>query len=105
MFLEEGCWCFVVCQLIEIDYVFVQFGYNDEVLLKEQYMIEVVFVDNFWKFVGEMCEQGVMFVFFMFIVCCQFDDGGVLKDIYCVYVDLMRIVVFDCDVLFIDMDE
>ncbi|WP_049968058.1 GDSL-type esterase/lipase family protein [Haloferax prahovense] len=103
-FLEEGRWRPVVRQLTETDYVFVQFGHNDEVPSKEQHTTEEAFVDNLRKFVGETREQGATPVLLTSIARRHFDDG-VPKDTHHEYADLTRAVARDRDVPFIDMDE
>ncbi|MCO8268011.1 rhamnogalacturonan acetylesterase [Haloferax sp. AB510] len=104
-FLEEGRWRPVVRQLTETDYVFVQFGHNDEVPSKEQHTTKKGFVDNLGKFVGETREQGATPVLLTSIARRHFDDDGVPKDTHREYADLTRAVARDRDVLFIDMDE
>ncbi|RDZ43828.1 GntR family transcriptional regulator [Haloferax sp. Atlit-19N] len=104
-FLEEGRWRPVVRQLTETDYVFVQFGHNDEVPSKEQHTTEEAFVDNLRKFVGETREQGATPVLLTSIARRHFDDDGVPKDTHHEYADLTRAVARDRDVPFIDMDE
>ncbi|WP_148415966.1 rhamnogalacturonan acetylesterase [Haloferax sp. KTX1] len=104
-FLEEGRWRPVVRQLAESDYVFVQFGHNDEVPSKEQHTTEAAFVDNLRKFVGETRERGATPVLLTSIARRHFDDGGVPKDTHREYADLTRTVARDRDVPFIDMDE
>ncbi|ELZ70627.1 Rhamnogalacturonan acetylesterase precursor [Haloferax volcanii DSM 14919] len=104
-FLEEGRWRPVARQLTETDYVFVQFGHNDEVPSKEQHTTEAAFVDNLRKFVGETREQGATPVLLTPIARRQFDDDGVPKDTHRAYADLTRTVALDRDVPLIDMDE
>ncbi|GGC54202.1 rhamnogalacturonan acetylesterase RhgT [Haloferax sulfurifontis] len=104
-FLAEGRWRPVVRQLTATDYVFVQFGHNDEVPSKEQHTTEAAFVDNLRTFVDETRERGATPVLLTSIARRHFDDDGVPKDTHREYADLTRTVARDRDVPFIDMDE
>src|SRR5215211_5702800 len=52
-FIEEGLWQFVVDNLTESDYVFIQFGHNDEVPTKKAYTTEEQFKTNLARYVAE----------------------------------------------------
>ncbi|WP_415381888.1 rhamnogalacturonan acetylesterase [Halosimplex sp. TS25] len=104
-FLEEGRWGPVVDALTKGDYVFVQFGHNDEVPSKEQYTPPDAFVDNLGKFVDETRERGANPVLLTSIARRHFDDEGRLEDTHREYADLTRDVAQDRDVPLIDADE
>ena len=48
-FMAEGRWDFVLNRLSAGDYVFIQFGHNDEVSTKKSYATEAEFENNFKK--------------------------------------------------------
>jgi lysophospholipase L1-like esterase len=104
-FLEERRWQPVVDALTDGDYVFVQFGHNDEVPSKEQHTTEDAFVANLEKYVAETRENGANPVLLTPIARRHFDDDGDLEDTHEVYSELTRGVARDRDVPLIDMDE
>ncbi|WP_436924458.1 rhamnogalacturonan acetylesterase [Halosimplex amylolyticum] len=104
-FLEEGRWDPVVDDLSTDDYVFVQFGHNDEVPSKEQYTPPDAFVANLETFVGETREHGAKPVLLTSIARRHFDEDGRLEDTHREYADLTRDVAQARDVPLIDADE
>jgi lysophospholipase L1-like esterase len=104
-FLEEGRWQPVVDALTDGDYVFVQFGHNDEVPSKEQHTTEDAFVANLEQYVAETRENGAKPVLLTPIARRHFDADGSLQDTHEVYSELVRRVARDRDVALIDMDE
>jgi lysophospholipase L1-like esterase len=103
-FLEEGRWRPVVNALEAGDYVFVQFGHNDEVPSKEQYTPEAEFEANLERFVRETHDQGAEAVLLTPIARRHFDEGN-LKDTHRVYSELTRDVARRHDVPLVDADE
>ncbi|MDS0295483.1 rhamnogalacturonan acetylesterase [Halogeometricum luteum] len=104
-FLEEGRWRPVVNALEAGDYVFVQFGHNDEVPSKEQYTPEEEFEANLERFVRETRDRGAEAVLLTPIARRHFDEGGDLKDTHRVYSELTRGVARQHDVPLVDADE
>lgn len=104
-FLEEGRWEPVVRSLARHDYVFVQFGHNDEVPSKEQHTTEEAFVANLEKFVEETREHGAEAVLLTPIARRHFDEEGDLQDTHRVYSELTREVARARDVALVDADE
>ena len=104
-FLEEGRWQPVVRDLAEGDYVFVQFGHNDEVPSKEQHTTEAAFEANLEKFVEEARDHGAEAVLLTPIARRHFDEGGDPRDTHRVYADLTRNVARARDVPLVDADE
>jgi len=103
-FLEEGRWEPVVRRVEEDDYVFVQFGHNDEVPSKEQYTTEKQFVANLRTFVGDTREQGGNPVLLTPIARRHFDAEGEPEDTHRVYAELTRSVARTRDVPLVDAD-
>ncbi|ELZ27353.1 lipolytic protein G-D-S-L family [Halogeometricum pallidum JCM 14848] len=104
-FLEEGRWHPVVRDLETGDYVFVQFGHNDEVPSKEQYTPEAEFESNLERFVAETRERGAEAVLLTPIARRHFDGDGNPKDTHRVYSELTRDAARSRDVPLIDADE
>ncbi|RYF82076.1 MAG: GntR family transcriptional regulator, partial [Chitinophagaceae bacterium] len=52
-FIEEGLWQPVVDNMSEGDYVFIQFGHNDEVETKKSFTTKEQFVANLTRYVNE----------------------------------------------------
>ena len=104
-FLEEGRWQPVVRSLAENDYVFVQFGHNDEVPSKEQHTTEAEFEANLGKFVEETRERGAEPVLLTPIARRHFDGEGDPKDTHRDYSELTRDVARAHGVPLVDADE
>lgn len=104
-FLEEGRWEPVIRSLAENQYVFIQFGHNDEVPSKEQHTTEEQFVANLEKFVDETRERGAKAVLLTPIARRHFDEEGEPKDTHRVYSELTRKVARARDVPLVDADE
>jgi lysophospholipase L1-like esterase len=100
-FLEEGRWQPVVDNVEEGDYVFIQFGHNDEVPSKEQYTTEDNFKANLTKFVTETREKGGQPVLLTPVARRHFDDNGNLEQTH-PYAALTREVARAHDVPLID---
>ncbi len=100
-FLEEGRWQPIVDKLEEGDYVFIQFGHNDEVPSKEQYTTEENFKANLTKFVTETREKGGQPVLLTPVARRHFDDEGTLEKTH-PYATLTRAVARAHDVPLID---
>ena len=52
-FIKEGLWQPVADNLSEGDYVFIQFGHNDEVKTKASYSTEEEFIANLERYISE----------------------------------------------------
>ena len=100
-FLEEGRWQPIVENLKAGDYVFIQFGHNDEVPSKEQYTTEENFKANLTKFVTETRERGGQPVLLTPVARRHFDDSGALEKTH-PYAALTREVAQAHDVPLID---
>lgn len=104
-FLEEGRWEPIVEQLSEGDYVFIQFGHNDEVPSKEQSTTPDQFQANLEKYVSETTAQGATPILLTSIARRKFDDEGIPVDTHREYADLTREVADETGVVFFDMDK
>lgn len=104
-FLEEGRWEPIVEQLAKGDYVFIQFGHNDEVQSKEQSTTPKEFQVNLRKYVTETCERGAQPVLLTPVARRHFDEEGKLIDTHRDYSALVREVAQKLEVPLIDMDQ
>lgn len=100
-FLEEGRWQPIVESLEEGDYVFIQFGHNDEVPSKEQYTTGKNFKANLTKFVTETRDRGGQPVLLTPVARRHFNDEGNLEKTH-PYAELTREVAKAHDVPLID---
>lgn len=103
-FLEEGRWQPVVDSLGEGDYVFVQFGHNDEVPTKASATTPEVFTANLERYVAETRAAGATPVLLTPIARRHFDAEGRLEDTHRAYSELVREVARAHDVPLVDAD-
>lgn len=116
-FIDEGRWDAVVAKLKKGDYVFIQFGHNDE---KTEEKLHTVpggsFDENLRRFVKESREKGAIPVLFNSIARRNFPppgqkehqytydtEGDVLIDTHGEYAESPRQVALEMDVPFVDM--
>ena len=104
-FLAEGRWEKVKDQLKPGDYVFIQFGHNDQkVADPERYTNPfTAYRYNLVKFVQEARVKGAHPVIFSSIVRRNFNEHGVLVDTHGTYPMVARQVAKDLNVPFIDL--
>ncbi|MCW9706591.1 rhamnogalacturonan acetylesterase [Fodinibius salsisoli] len=103
-FLEEGRWKPIVNQLSKGDYVFIQFGHNDEVLSKEQSTTPQQFQANLAQYVTETRGRGAQPVLLSPTARRHFDENGKLLDTHQQYSDLAEDVAVKLEVPFLDID-
>ncbi|WP_209388426.1 rhamnogalacturonan acetylesterase [Rhodohalobacter sp. SW132] len=103
-FLEEGRWDPIKENLNEGDYVFIQFGHNDEVQSKPQSTTKEEYQTNLVKYVTETLARNAQPVLLTPIARRHFDQNGDLVDTHELYSELMREVAQSENVPLIDMD-
>lgn len=103
-FLEEGRWKPVLDNLNEGDYVFIQFGHNDEVQTKKSATTEAQFTANLKKYVGEARNKKAHPVLLTPVARRSFNKKGKLEDTHQVYANLVRSVAAELEVPLIDVD-
>ena len=104
-FIDEGRWKAVYDQLQKGDYVFIQFGHNDQKIKDStrytnpntQYRYNLEF------FVKESRAKGAIPILFSPIVRRNFNEFGVLVDTHGVYPLMVRMVAKDMEVPFVDL--
>ena len=104
-FINEGRWTTVLNQLKAGDFVFIQFGHNDEKL--DTYLHTdpyTTFSQNLEKFIIETRAKGATPILLTPIVRRSFDNKGFLTDTHGEYPDAIRKVSGDMNVPLIDME-
>lgn len=104
-FIAEGRWQKVKDQLKPGDFVFIQFGHNDQKVNDPARFTNpfTQYRSNLEKFVRETREKGATPVLFTSIVRRNFNDDGVLVDTHGQYPLVVRMIAKDLDVPFIDL--
>ncbi|MEX2603143.1 MAG: rhamnogalacturonan acetylesterase, partial [Gracilimonas sp.] len=103
-FMEEGRWHVILRELKEGDYVFIQFGHNDEVPSKSRYTPPAQYQELLRQYISESLEKGATPILLTPITRRQFDDDGKVKETHEQYSELVREVAASEDVAIIDMD-
>ena len=104
-FIAEARWDSVKNKLKSGDYVFIQFGHNDQ-KIKDSTRYTNPFTQyraNMEKFVEETREKGATPILFSSIVRRNFNEDGVLVDTHGEYPLIVRMVAKDLEVPFIDL--
>jgi lysophospholipase L1-like esterase len=103
-FLRESLWTPVVGSLQAGDYVFIQFGHNDEKPEKvDRYTPPEDYRTNLIRFVTETRERKANPVLCTPIMRRRFDENGKFYDEHGVYPDIVRQVAAEYHVPLIDM--
>ena len=104
-FIEEGLWKPVIDNLQEGDYVFIQFGHNDEVETKKSYTTKEQFTANLVKYVSETRSKKAIPVLITPVARRRFDSSGKIVGTHDVYSELVRKTAKDLNVPLIDLDK
>ena len=103
-FISEGLWQAIVDSLAPGDYVFIQFGHNDESQDKsDRYTPPEDFRRNLVRFVSDARAKGATPVLFTPVRRRRFDKDGKLYDTHGEYPDIVRRVATSERVALIDM--
>jgi lysophospholipase L1-like esterase len=104
-FLSEGLWKSIMDEAKEGDYVFIQFGHNDEsVEKKERYATPDTFRMNLTKFINETREKKAIPVLFTPVSRRKFDTTGTAIETHKEYSAYVKEVAVKENVLLIDLD-
>jgi lysophospholipase L1-like esterase len=104
-FIAEGRWQAIVDSLRAGDYVFIQFGHNDESPQKvDRYTPPDDFRRNLARFVSDVRARGATPVLFTPVSRRSFDSTGVLRETHGEYPDLVRRVAREAPAAIVDMD-
>lgn len=103
-FISEGRWQTIVDDLQKGDYVFIQFGHNDESKEKgERYTPPEDYRKNLIRFVEEVRAKGGNPVLLTPVMRRKFDKDGNFVDTHGEYPDIVRSVAKEQNVPLIDM--
>lgn len=103
-FRNEGLWQKVLDKAGEGDYVFIQFGHNDEVPTKKTYTTEIEFKNNLKKYISEARDKKAIPVLFTPVARRKFDAQGKIEGTHEVYSQIVRDVAKEEKVYFFDID-
>ena len=103
-FIEEGRWQEIADSLHAGDYVFIQFGHNDESKDKtDRYTPPADYRANLIRFVSETRLKGANPVLLTPVMRRRFDRDGAFRDSHGEYPDIVRAVAAEMQVPLIDM--
>jgi lysophospholipase L1-like esterase len=102
-FIAEGRWPALVEKLKPGDYVFIQFGHNDQPKEKASHTPPADYRANLVRFVNEVRARKATPVLFTPVVRRRFDDKGEFYDTHFEYPDIVRSVAAEQKVALIDM--
>jgi lysophospholipase L1-like esterase len=103
-FISEGRWQAIVDELKKGDYVFIQFGHNDESKDKgERYTPPEDYRKNLVLFISDVKSKGGHPVLLTPVMRRRFDKDGKFYDTHGEYPDIVRAVAADQKVPLIDM--
>lgn len=104
-FMEENRWAPVVAAMQQDDYVFVQFGHNDEVETKKSYTTKEQFKANLVKYVTDTRSKKANPVLLTPVARRLFDSTGHIAGTHDVYAQIVRDVAKEQNVPLIDLDK
>jgi len=104
-FRNEGLWQIVLDKATEGDYVFIQFGHNDEVPTKKTYTTEVEFKNNLKQYVAEAKSKKAIPILLTPMARRKFDATGKIEGTHDVYSQIVRDVAKEEKVFLFDMDK
>ena len=104
-FITEGLWQSIYDEAGEGDYIFIQFGHNDEVPTKKSYTTEQEFHHNLVKFIKESRSKKAIPVLLTPVARRKFDSTGHIEGTHDVYSQIVRDVAASEKVTLIDLDK
>jgi len=104
-FRNEGLWQIVLDKAAEGDYVFIQFGHNDEVPTKKTYTTEAEFKNNLKQYVTEARSKKTIPILLTPMARRKFDANGKIEGTHDVYSQIVRDVAKEEKVVLFDMDK
>lgn len=103
-FQTEGLWKSILDEAGEGDYVFIQFGHNDEVPTKKTATTPEQFKSNLKKFVKETRDKKAIPVLLTSMARRKFDSTGKIVGTHDEYMKITRVVATEEKVVLLDMD-
>jgi len=105
-FISEGLWKSITDEAAEGDYVFIQFGHNDESKdKKERYSTPDTLRMNLQRFIKEARDKKAIPILFTPVSRRKFDSSGIALETHLEYSAYVREVAAAEKVLFIDLDK
>ena len=104
-FLAEKRWQPVADSMQPGDYVFIQFGHNDEVSTKASYTTEAEFKTNLTRYITDTKNKKAIPVLLTPVARRKFDAAGKVEGTHDVYSAIVRQVAKENNVAFIDLDK
>lgn len=103
-FVAENRWQPVASALREGDYVFIQFGHNDEVPTKKSYTPEADYKNYLIRFITETRAKKASPVLITPVARRKFDAAGKVEGTHNVYSEIVRATAREQQVPLIDLD-
>jgi lysophospholipase L1-like esterase len=102
-FIAENRWQAIVEKLKKRDYVFIQFGHNDEKVGTDRYASPEDYRKNLVRFIADVREKKGIPVLLTPVMRRRFDENGVFQDTHGEYPNVVRAVAEEYKVAMIDM--
>lgn len=104
-FITEGRWAKINNELKANDFIFIQFGHNDQSKHKaDRYTTPTEFSHNLKRFISDVRFKKAHPILMTPITRRQFNEDGTMKDTHPIYADLVRVVAKETGAVFIDME-
>lgn len=104
-FIAEGLWKQISNQLKADDYVFIQFGHNDESPAKSSYTPEADYKNNLRLFIKETKAKNAIPILITPVSRRKFNTAGQIEETHLIYSALVREVAQELQVQLIDLDK
>ncbi len=104
-FIGEGRWNVVLDSLKQGDYLFIQFGHNDQKIKSPDRYTEPYgeYTENLKRYVTESRAKGATPILFTSIVRRKFNEDGTLEDTHTDYPPAMRKVAEELNIPLVDL--
>ncbi|MEO6314691.1 MAG: rhamnogalacturonan acetylesterase [Chitinophagaceae bacterium] len=104
-FMQENRWQPAVDNMKEGDYVFIEFGHNDEVPSKASYTTQTAFKANLTKYITDTRKKNAVPVLLTPVARRKFDSTGRVEGTHEAYSAIVREVAKENNVVLIDLDK
>ena len=104
-FITEGLWSKIENEAGNGDYVFIQFGHNDEVPTKKSATTPTEFKENLIRFVTVSKDKGAVPVLITPVARRKFDSTGKIVGTHDEYAQIVRDVAKTQKVVLVDLDK
>lgn len=104
-FVSDGLWNSIIDNVKEGDYVFIQFGHNDESREKtDRYTTPEEYIENILRFINETKAKKGIPILLTPVSRRKFDNTGNAMETHEIYSSLIRKIAAETKVYFIDLD-